>query len=1284
MPQLIIKIKDKIAKPLNNCVICDNSDYTVKFIFDEEWEKEPLRIARFIWNKQYVDVQFTGDTCEVPVISKTNNLAIGVYAGDLRTTTPAILVCHMSILSEDVIEHSVTPSEYEEIMKLLSAQATDIAALKAVDKRIWTQIDNIDKKASLAQGKANQAYSMADDALTATRTNATNINTLKTDVNALKAVDESIWTNLDTINRTASAAKTKAEEGVAKADNALTATRTNATNINTLQTDVNALKAVDTSLSTRIDNVDSKASAAKTKAEEGVAKADNALARNIFTDEEKAKLANITNPMIIKGRVDTVGDLPTEAEIGWFYFVGLESASSYEEYCYSENGWEYIGLSQEGVDLSNYYTKKQVDTTVNELKAVDNSLGTRIDNVDSKASTAKTKAEEGVAKADNALAATRTNATNINSLQTDVNSLNTDVNALKTVDTSLGKRIDSVDTKASTAKTKAEEGVAKADNALTATRTNATNISTHETRLDSIDNTLSSHDTRITTAQQKANSVDEKVDATNKVVGQLSTSLQSAYNKINAHANDIAINRTTLGTQCKNLLKNTAATTTLNGVTFTINDDKSVTVNGTATAQISFVINNKVGLDIGNYILTGCPSGGSWNTFYLTAYASSEWLSAPDFGSGCRIENKTVTQVVISIASGYTANNLKFYPMLRDADITDGTYEPYKENIDERLIQNKSDIALNKSTLGYQCKNLLKLTLTTTTVSGITFTVNDDYSITLNGTATAIIWLQVGYTKGEHFRKEKLIFTGNPSGTGSGNGLEAWYLNSTTGNKYVSIANGNILTESEYDSSGVIIYEFHIDQGRTYNNVTYYPMLRYADVTDDTYEPYKESVDERLIQNKSDIAINRTTLGTQCKNLFNPNAVNWYQPTKTSIAKDGTITSTTTSDSRNWGYENAEYFLTLSAGKYIVSTVTETIDNTASNFMNIRGYNESGTQLFNIYPNTIGTKTISFTLTETATIAIMFKLFTQTCKIMIRDADILDDTYEPYKESVDERLIQNKSDIAVNKSTLGYQCKNLLNETEYLSSITSVSIGTFNISGNSITLTATGKDCYTKPHTSSDGGYRIPVEPDTDYILSWESDNTYAGLVYVFMNGNLSQQKLANNKDTKYIKFTTNSNTTFITIRLGVATSGNSITYSNIMLRYADILDDTYEPYQPSLVDRCLLKDTAGINLGHVQSSSITIDNLSSYTALWVNVSGGVSGINFATNLIVPIAYLAKNSSNRVSLAGGIPSSAYVTSEGPVAAKYMDGTITAKVSGNTLDLTISDGTIGSIEVISLM
>ena len=44
-----------------------------------------------------------------------------------------------------------------------------------------------------------------------------------------------------------------------------------------------------------------------------------------------------------------------------------------------------------------------------------------------------------------------------------------------------------------------------------------------------------------------------------------------------------AINRTTLGTQCKNLFKVTVVSQTAYGVTFTVNADKSITVNGIAT-----------------------------------------------------------------------------------------------------------------------------------------------------------------------------------------------------------------------------------------------------------------------------------------------------------------------------------------------------------------------------------------------------------------------------------------------------------------------------------------------------------------------------------------------------------------------------------------------------------------------------------------------------------------------------------------------------------------------------
>lgn len=317
---------------------------------------------------------------------------------------------------------------------------------------------------------------------------------------------------------------------------------------------------------------------------------------------------------------------------------------------------------------------------------------------------------------------------------------------------------------------------------------------------------------------------------------------ENIANNFAAVKNDIAVNRTTLGTQSKNLLKNNAVTETINGVTFTINDDKSITVSGTATAQISFMINNKVGLGVGNYILTGCPSGGSWNTFYLTVYASSAWLTIPDFGNGCKIENKTVTQTVISIASGYTADNLKFYPMLRDAEITDGAYEEYKESVDDRITQNKSDIAVNKTTLGYQCKNLLKNTAATKTVSGITFTVNDDKSITANGTNNTSNYVNIIVFKGE-LEAGTYILSGALSnefrirlGVGTSTDGYGTWVGVDTGNGYK-------FTVTEKALYTVIC---QVESGKTASNVIFKPMLRYADITDSTFEPYVEDINTRL------------------------------------------------------------------------------------------------------------------------------------------------------------------------------------------------------------------------------------------------------------------------------------------------------------------------------------------------------------------------------------------------------------------------------------------------------
>lgn len=52
----------------------------------------------------------------------------------------------------------------------------------------------------------------------------------------------------------------------------------------------------------------------------------------------------IVNPMMIKGRVNSVSELPQVAEVGWVYFVGLSDAADLREYVYTaDNRWEFIG-----------------------------------------------------------------------------------------------------------------------------------------------------------------------------------------------------------------------------------------------------------------------------------------------------------------------------------------------------------------------------------------------------------------------------------------------------------------------------------------------------------------------------------------------------------------------------------------------------------------------------------------------------------------------------------------------------------------------------------------------------------------------------------------------------------------------------------------------------------------------------------------------------------------------------------------------------------------------------
>ena len=116
-----ISIKDRIAWQ-TNCeeYICGNSDFVVHFAFDDEWEALTTKTARFVYGEQFTDVVFSGDICNIPVIADAHKMKVGVYAGNLRTTTAATVRCKKSILSGGGMVADPAPDVYAQIMEKLN------------------------------------------------------------------------------------------------------------------------------------------------------------------------------------------------------------------------------------------------------------------------------------------------------------------------------------------------------------------------------------------------------------------------------------------------------------------------------------------------------------------------------------------------------------------------------------------------------------------------------------------------------------------------------------------------------------------------------------------------------------------------------------------------------------------------------------------------------------------------------------------------------------------------------------------------------------------------------------------------------------------------------------------------------------------------------------------------------------------------------------------------------------------------------------------------------------
>lgn len=184
-----------------------------------------------------------------------------------------------------------------------------------------------------------------------------------------------------------------------------------------------------------------------------------------------------------------------------------------------------------------------------------------------------------------------------------------------------------------------------------------------------------------------------------------------------------------------------------NGITWTVNDDGSVTANGTASKEALYSLiypynlSTMKSLQLGNtYIISdGLTDEQHTNVGYmqLVRYDKNNptnWKYGVSSMKGTEIytandENTLQYGIRLIIRNGATANNITFKPMLEVGTMSH-EYQP-------TTISNTS---LNERLSDQQGQNLIPYPYyrpDSYTNNGITWTVNEDGSVTANGTATA-------------------------------------------------------------------------------------------------------------------------------------------------------------------------------------------------------------------------------------------------------------------------------------------------------------------------------------------------------------------------------------------------------------------------------------------------------------------------------------------------------------------------------------------------------------------
>ena len=274
-----------------------------------------------------------------------------------------------------------------------------------------------------------------------------------------------------------------------------------------------------------------------------------------------------------------------------------------------------------------------------------------------------------------------------------------------------------------------------------------------------------------------------------------------------------------------NLLRGLSSATR-NGITLTVNEDKSVTINGTATATTTFYLQDIV-LPEGKYVLSGRNNPGNRQNFYIQANlkvstGSGQSLLAKDtgYGAGFELSEKSTILTFIGILTGATIDNVTIYPMLNRG--TEALpYTPYVKPEEVSVTRcGENWVTFSKAWTGV--------------VSGITTTVKEDGSIVVNGTATSLRQLISNPIPWNAEEDTYCTVSFGEKQTGIQVSLQLVDASGKTITTNYAVATKTVLIPS---TCRKIIMNLYVSSGTTVENYTFFPMLNIG-TTALPYESY--------------------------------------------------------------------------------------------------------------------------------------------------------------------------------------------------------------------------------------------------------------------------------------------------------------------------------------------------------------------------------------------------------------------------------------------------------------